>query len=122
MKHPPDHLHTYNRRQRKKLHLGEFQELIFEARVRFVSPLEEADYDRFIDAFIDFIESRRLLVCGMGGRLPLSQTEGMIGVPGRGSPTEEDRQAVVAWLRTQPEVAEATAGEFEDAWYGAAEG
>lgn len=110
-------LHRLNRRQRKKLRLGEFQELIFEVRVAFREPLDEAAYDRFIDGFIDFIESRKLLVGGMGGRLPLAETDGMIAARGRGSPSDEDRRAVLAWLEARPEVVQAEAGEFVDAWH-----
>jgi uncharacterized protein YggL (DUF469 family) len=107
-----------NRRQRKKLYLGEFQEQIFEIRVRFHQVLSERSYDRFLDEFIAFIESRKLLVAGLGGCLPLSEIDGVISVNGRGSPVSADRLAVVDWLRAYPDIAEAEAGEFVDAWYG----
>jgi hypothetical protein len=107
-----------NRRQRKKLRLGEFQELVFEIRVRFHQPLDEAAYDPFLDAFIEFIESCQLAVGGLGGRLPLAETDGIISAWGRGSPVEEDRQAILAWLHERPEVAFAEVGEFVDGWYG----
>lgn len=107
-----------NRRQRKKLYLGEFQETIFEIHIRFLHVLSERGYDQFLDAFIAFIESRKLLVAGLGGCLPPLEIDGVISVNGRGSPVLADRLAVVDWLRAYPDVAEAEAGEFVDAWYG----
>ena len=106
-----------NRRQRKKLRLQEFQELIFTVRAKFSRPLDENAYDPLLDDFIAFIESRDLGVGGMGGRLPLSETEGVIQAWKRRSPTEEDRRAVVAWLSSRPEVVEASADDFVDGWH-----
>jgi len=42
-----------NRRQRKKLRVGEFQELVFEVRIRFHQSMEEARLDTFLDDFIE---------------------------------------------------------------------
>lgn len=111
-------LKRLNRRQRKKLRVGEFQELVFEVRMAFRQPLDEPAYDDLLDAFIDLIESRRLAVGGLGGRLPLVETDGIVSAWGRGSPTGEDRQAVLQWLQNRPEVARAEVGEFVDGWYG----
>ena len=111
-------LHRLNRRQRKKLRLGEFQELIFEVRIVFREPLGGVVYDPFLDAFIDLIEARHLIVGGMGGRLPLTETDGMVSARRRGSPSEDDRQAVLAWIRARSEVARAEVGEFVDGWHG----
>lgn len=107
-----------NRRQRKKLRVGDFQELVFEIRIRFHQTMEEARLDTFLDDFIELIESRRLVVGGFGGTLPLLATDGIVSTFKRGSPTEEDRQAVLDWVRQRPEVAEVEAGEFIDGWYG----
>jgi uncharacterized protein YggL (DUF469 family) len=119
-KHPNSNtrLRHLNPRQRKKLRLGEFQELIFEVRVRFHAPLDEPAYEIFLDDFIDFLEANRLCVGGMGGRLPLLETDGMIDTWGRGSATEQHRQMVLGWLQSRAEVAEAEAGELVDGWYG----
>lgn len=107
-----------NRRQRKKLRVGEFQQLVFEVRIRFHHPMDDATHDAFLDGFIALIESRQLAVGGMGGRLPILETDGIVSAWGRGSPSEADRQAVVDWLYRQPEVASAQAGDFIDGWYG----
>lgn len=107
-----------NGRQRKKLRVGEFQELVFEIRIQFRQPLDDTAHDAFLDGFIELIESRHLAAGGMGGQLPLMETGGVISAWGRGSPTEADRQAVLDWLRQSSEVASAEAGDFVDGWYG----
>ncbi|UZR28048.1 YggL family protein [Methylococcus mesophilus] len=107
-----------NRRQRKKLRVGEFQERVFEVRMRFHKPMDDAAHDDFLDGFIALIESRHLAVGGLGGQLPLMETDGIVSAWGRGSPTEEDRQALLDWLRRHPCVASAEAGDFMDGWYG----
>jgi len=111
-------LRRLNKRQRKKLRVGEFQELVFEIRISFCNSLDEDAYDIFFDEFIDLIEERHLAVGGLGGRLPLVETEGIVSAWGRGSPTAVDRQSVLDWLRQRPEVASAEASEFVDGWYG----
>ncbi len=107
-----------NHRQRKKLRVGEFQELVFEVRMAFRQPLEAADYDVLFDAFIALIESRHLAVGGLGGRLPLVDTDGIVSAWGRGSPSDDDRQAVLDWLKNRSELAHAEVGQFVDGWYG----
>jgi uncharacterized protein YggL (DUF469 family) len=106
-----------NRRQRKKVRVGEFQELVFEIRVSFRQPTEDALLDTFLDDFIGLIESRGL---AFGGGVNGSSLEGsgVVSAWGRGSPTDEDRQAVLHWLQQRPEVETADVGAFVDGWYG----
>lgn len=111
-------LRRLNRRQRKKRCVGEFQELAFEVRVHFKSPLELAAISVFVDGMMTFAEARGLMAAGFGGAPPISETEGFVSAWGRGSPSAEDRQAVLDWLQRHPDVAAAEAGEFVDAWYG----
>ena len=113
-----EQLRRLNRRQRKKHRVGEFQEFLFEVRVTFRQPLDEPAYDPVIDDFIEMIESRQLVVGGMGGTLPLASTDGMVSAARRGSPTQDDPSAVVTWLQQRAEVAGAEVGEFVDGWYG----
>ena len=47
--------------------------------------------------------------------------EGYITKFGRGSATEEDREAVSKWLKEQPGIDRIAIGPLEDAWYGHAE-
>lgn len=110
-------LRRLNRRQRKKLRVGEFRELVFEVRMIFRHPLDEPAHAALLNAFIDLVESRGLIVGGLGGRLPLDAADGIVAAGGRDSPSDADWQAVVAWLQQRPEIATAEAGEFFDGGY-----
>ncbi|QJE00285.1 DUF469 family protein [Massilia forsythiae] len=105
-------------RQRKKLRVGEFKEHCFDIELVFNAPMRGEPYHDFINDFFGFLEQRNLLGGGFGGREPFSETEGVIARIERGSPSEEDREAVVHWLRARPEVVDARAQEFKDAWHG----
>lgn len=107
-----------NARQRKKLRVGEFKEHCFDIELVFHSPMRGEPYHDFINDFFGFLEQRNLLGGGFGGKEPFSETDGVIANIERGSPTEEDREAVVQWLRGRPEVVDARAQEFKDAWHG----
>jgi uncharacterized protein YggL (DUF469 family) len=107
-----------NSRQRKKLRVGEFKEHCFDIELVFNSPMRGEPYHDFINDFFGFLELRGLLGGGFGGKEPFSETEGVIANIDRGSPTEEDREAVVQWLRGRPEVVDARAKDFKDAWHG----
>lgn len=111
-------LTSLNRRQRKKLRVGEFQEFVFEVQIYFNRALDEVTFDSFLDDFIEFIECRCLNLGGFGGRLPIRETDGIISTWGRGSTTDEDRRAVQGWLMQYPEVANANTGALIDGWYG----
>lgn len=107
-----------NRRQRKKLHVAEFQEFVFEVKLSFRQSFDEASYDLFLDDFIGLIESRRLSIGGLGGPLFLEETSGTISAWSRGSPTEEDRKAIQAWLQQRVDIVAFDVGPFVDGWYG----
>jgi uncharacterized protein YggL (DUF469 family) len=107
-----------NSRQRKKLRVGEFKEHCFDIELVFNSPMRGDPYHDFINDFFGFLEQRGLLGGGFGGKEPFSETEGVIANIDRGSPNEEDREAVVQWLRGRPEVVDARAKDFKDAWHG----
>jgi uncharacterized protein YggL (DUF469 family) len=107
-----------NGRQRKKLRVGEFKEHCFDIELVFHSPMRGEPYHDFIHDFFGALEERGLLGGGFGGKEPFSETEGVIANIERGSPDEEDREAVVQWLRARPEVVDARARDFKDAWHG----
>jgi uncharacterized protein YggL (DUF469 family) len=107
-----------NSRQRKKLRVGEFKEHCFDIELVFHSPMRGEPYHDFINDFFGFLEQRGLLGGGFGGKEPFSETEGVIASIDRGSPTEADREEVVQWLRGRPEVVDARAKDFKDAWHG----
>jgi uncharacterized protein len=107
-------LRGLNRRQRKKLRLGEFRELVFALRWSFTSALDKASLDAHIDAFLAVVESRDL---AFGGGFSPTESDGMVACAGRRSTTVEDKETMLSWLRARPEVASVEAGEFVDGWY-----
>jgi len=111
-------LQRLNARQRKKLRVGEFQEHCFDVDIVFHAPMRGEPYHDFINDFFGLLEQRGLLGGGFGGREPFSETEGVVARIERGSPTEDDREAVIAWLRARPEIVDARAKDFKDAWHG----
>ncbi len=113
----PKRIARFNFRQRKKLHVGEFQELAFEITVKLHTPISEEAYDTCFWAFIEFIELHNLSFGG-GGSGEEGEFNGVIALPSRGSVTEEDRTRVEAFLRAQPEVLSVQCRELKDAWYG----
>ena len=100
-----------NRRLRKKLHVGEFQELGFDVRFELRAQPGDLHSSAFGDAFIiEAIEGNGL---SFGG----GDNEGFVTAV-RGSVTEIQRQAVESWLRARPEVASVLIGPLADAWHG----
>lgn len=60
-------LHKMNRRQHKKLHLGEFQALIFGVRGSLHQAADDAEaFDRFMDELIAYLEANGLEMAGGG--------------------------------------------------------
>lgn len=101
-----------SRRLRKKLHIGEFQELGFEFDVQFKREPTPDEAESFVDALLaEAIESRNLAFGGWA-------QGGYVARAGRGSVTEQERDAVLDWLRSRPEVREVRASGLKDVWYG----
>lgn len=97
-----------SRRQRKKLHVGEFQEFGF----AFKTQLNEGTHD---DAFIDALLAEALEPRGLefGGWA----SGGLVTKAVRGSVSAEDREAVIAWLRARTDLQSARVSELVDVWY-----
>ncbi len=112
-------LHRLNRRQRKKLRVGEFQERVIDIRVTLGAPLAPQALDAFLAAFMQLIESRHAPLHRHGGLYVLEGQE-QLSAWWRGAPTEADRAAVQAWLEQRAEVAACEVGTPVDAWYDAA--
>lgn len=104
------------RRLRKKLRVGEFQELGFEVEIRF-APGDEPAFDDALDAWIEFVESRSWLFGG-GGTVDLGKLGGFVVKDGRGTLTEADRAAAEAWLKEAAWVEGFQVGSLKDAWHG----
>jgi len=103
------------KRLRKKLRLGEFQELGFEVSFRFSDNASDKTFDEVMEAFIiQAIESNGL-ICGGGGKNP--ELSFFVSLDRRGSVTNEHRQAIQRWLETRPEVKEIRVGPPVDAWH-----
>lgn len=100
-----------SRRLRKKMRVDEFQEMGFNFTATLKDKLNDEQADAVIDALLDEVVSPRGLEFGgwIGG--------GFICKSGRGSATEEDREAVINWLRQRPEVETAEADPLVDAWH-----
>lgn len=99
-----------SRRLRKKLHLGEFQELGFCIEAVLQQDLPD---DAILDlwaVFIDEVIDPRQLI--MGGLF----SEAYIA-PYRGTCTEADREAVRQWFEARPEFSGVRVGSLEDNWY-----
>lgn len=99
-----------SRRLRKKLHVGEFQEMGFDfkADLKVTTPEEqELLLDRFLT---EVIEPRSLAMAGW-------ITGGFIAYFSRGSASEDDRKAVGDWLSKCTEITGVQVGPLKDAWY-----
>jgi uncharacterized protein YggL (DUF469 family) len=95
--------------------VGEFQELGFEVRFQVADNLSPDAFDAAVDAFISQAIEAQGLVCGGGGKNP--EWTVFVTREGRGSATEEHRQAIEAWLAIRSEVKSVQIGPLVDAWY-----
>ncbi len=103
------------KRIRKKLNLGEFQETGFEITWK-PQDLSEADFDKFIEEFLDAIESRGLV---FGGGCSGENTwEGIIARNKRySSPDAADMEFISNWFKSRTDIQEFTLGHEIDLWY-----
>lgn len=98
-----------SRRLRKKLRLGEFQELgfFYEATIK-----GSVDEHAFIDGLLsEVIEPNGL---GFGGWVG----GGAVSKLHRGSVSEGERKLVLNWLAERPEVMSLSATDLVDMWHG----
>lgn len=96
-----------SRRLRKKLHVGEFQEFGFAFKSRLKANTAE---ETFVDALMSEVIDPRGLEFGgwaAGGFVSRADT---------GSATDDDRTAVIDWLRARPEVESVRMSGLLDAW------
>lgn len=100
------------RRLRKKLHKGEFTELGFEVMAELDLEAGEERWHAFLDRFIDAVEARQLGFGG-GGGTPFA---GFVGRLGPGSASDADREALEAFLASDPAVIRHEVGPLVDAW------
>ena len=100
-----------NKRLRKKLHKGEFQQLGFEVNWKFKSGI---DIDEEFDNFIEFLES---LKCGTSGFYSEEICDQFIRC-GRKGTAEQAKNKIEEWLRNNKEIDQLVIGSLKDIWYG----
>ncbi|WP_322104969.1 YggL family protein [Paraburkholderia sp. J41] len=106
----------HNRRQRKKLRLGEFQELGFAVAASLRHGLDTVQRDALIDAFIVECVEAHCMFFGGGINEALN---GYIVADGvRASATDVQRALVHRWLAACPEVTGVTVSPLSDARHG----
>jgi uncharacterized protein len=106
----PPPVRRRSKRLRKRLRIDEFKEYGFAVSFRMSEDISPKDRDAFWTSFIELIEGRDL---AFGGG-----EEGYVTKFGRGSATEEDRNAIRVWLEAKSGVRNVVLGPLEDAWYG----
>ena len=103
------------RRLRKKLRVGEFQELGFTISFRFDS--QRYNLDQALDHWIEFVESQGWGFGGGGGE-GSDILSGYLASFERGTLGEADRDRARQWLGNQPGFACIQCAELSDAWHG----
>lgn len=108
---PPRNSRHRSRRLRKKMRLQEFQEMGFEIRMKPKQSMDSTQQDAVFERFLtEVLEVRDLAYGG-------SDSAGYITRFSAGSVDEDDRLAVLQWLKAQPEYDEVMASPLSDAWY-----
>src|SRR4030042_1952877 len=104
------------KRLRKKLRRGEFTEYAFDVEYSLNEGLSSTAVDEFLDRFLEHAIESQNLSCGGGGQG--MAWDFLVTKAGRGSPSEEQRNAVGACLAAQSEGRSYAVGQFGDAWHG----
>lgn len=105
----------HNRRQRKKLRLGEFREFGFSVSAELRAPLDDQRHEALVDVFLaECIEANGMLFGGginetLDGYITASQD--------RSSATDQHREIVKAWIENRAEFVNAKVGALSDAWH-----
>ena len=106
----------YNQRQRKKKHVGEFQELGFMVEAKLATPLSEQERDAFLGRFLaEAIEANGL---GFGGGLNEEFEGFVVSEKPYGKVDESQRALIITWLNQQSVLTDVQVGPVRDAWYG----
>jgi uncharacterized protein YggL (DUF469 family) len=103
------------KRLRKKLHIGEFQELGFSLSFQFKDGMAPEQQEAFIKSFlIEGIEDRGLCFIGSGNQ---TEWDGLVMQNPQGTVSEEQRQNVIDWLTRSDDLQSYEASELLDIWY-----
>jgi uncharacterized protein len=105
-------LRKLNTRQRKKRGVAEFKRYFFEVQVSFTHKLSAEEYQQFLRQYEDKIKAMKLLSL-FGNHVSPDAGAGVISVDARyGSPTPEQRQQVIDWLKSHQHIKNLEAGEL----------
>ena len=105
-----------NKRLRKKRHLGEFKEYMFDFSLKLRPELTESELDVWLDDLLDVIVASKLSIGGGGGheqKYCCYRWRRRCKTP----ITLEDRDALERWLAQDSRVVSCQMGDLEDAWY-----
>jgi len=106
-----------NRRQRKKIYLGEFQEWGLSIAAPLVGCDPESTMDAFIDHFLAMVESHKLMFGGGFGTASVADLDGVLAKPGRGILTQAQAESIMAWLAADGRVGDLTKCTWIDLWH-----
>lgn len=102
------------KRVRKKLFKGEFKEMGFHIRFRFVEEMTDEDLETVLNQFLtEAIENNGLDFGGSGHH----EWIGFVSLEQRGSVTEEQRKTVADWLGAHEKVVEHDLSDLRDTWH-----
>jgi len=99
-----------NKRIRRKKHKGEFQEYLVELEAEFTG-----DTDKFLDDFVDMIES---INCYCGGGMFEGKLDMCIELGKKMDTPIENKNKIELWLKNEERVEQYKFGDIVDAWYG----
>ena len=106
----------YNKRQLKKKHLGEFQELGFMVEAQLVGSPTLSERNALIHQVLEeAIEANGL---AFGGGYSDDFNGIVVSNKAYGKVEERHRALVQDWLSKQSKLAQVKVGELRDAWYG----
>jgi len=103
-----------NKRRRKKLHIGEFIQLGFEASFKCASGLAQPDREQLLCDFLENAVEENDLLAGGGGDENMSLF--IVSARKYGSATDEERKRVREWLSKEKRIEAFEVSEPRDAW------
>jgi len=111
----PGNLKNLKLRQRKKMRVGEFQELGFSLQAQFVAGLEVATQDALLDDWLTTVDQAGV---SFGGQFDAQgMLEGLVFPVAQVKVTEALRSSLLDWLKNRSEVAGIEASALFDLWH-----
>lgn len=104
-----------NKRQRKKLYVGEFKELGFELGAQFRPGVDADARNAFLERFLEQLSAEEL---AFSGGTSAAGLDAFLTLDHRGSATEQHRERVKALMAAEKDLVNPTVGPLVDAWHG----